>query len=318
MRAGALNLCVTGLLLLTGCGRAGGGAASATGPEPAAFDGDRALYEVHGLVRLGARDAGTPGAERAAQYLLGRLRSLGLQAELEVFTNRTPVGERVFRNVLARVPGAQSGLILVASHYDTKSGIAPDFQGANDSGSSSGVLLELGRIFAGDPPWRGPSLQLTFFDGEEAVRHYSAIDGLHGSRHHAARIVREGRVRDVRAMILLDMIGDRDLSVTVPRNVTTSLATLLLRAAEEEGLRGKFALYPYEVGDDHEPFLRAGIPALDIIDFHYGSAPGRNDYWHTRQDTMDKISAESLGGIGRIAVRMLNALADKPSAKTDQ
>ncbi len=272
--------------------------------EAAQFDGERALFEVHRLVSLGARDAGTPGAERAARHLKSRLEALGLEATIDTFQQKTPVGERSFHNVIGRVPGTQPGLILLGSHFDTKSGIAPDFQGANDSGSSTGVLLEMARLLArhGSP---GPEVHLLFFDGEEAVDHYSEIDGLHGSRHHAQRMVDEGRADEVRAMILLDMIGDRDLSVTVPRNVTRELAISLLRAADAEGQRQKFVLYPFEVGDDHEPFLRRGMPALNIIDFQYGSGPGRNDYWHTRLDSLDKISADSLGLIGRVTIRIL-------------
>jgi hypothetical protein len=140
--------------------------------EASQFDGERALYEVHRLVALGARDAGTPGAERAAQHLKKRLQELGVEARLDTFTNQTPLGARAFHNVIGRIPGTRSGLILLGSHFDTKSGIAPDFQGANDSGSSTGVLLELARLLAkhGSP---GPEIHLLFFDGEEAVQHYS-------------------------------------------------------------------------------------------------------------------------------------------------
>jgi glutaminyl-peptide cyclotransferase len=298
------------LLALAGCGRSEK-KADLVPLAPGQFDGERALYEVHRLVALGARDAGTPGAERAALHIQSRLKALGVEATLDTFQQPTPRGERTFHNVIGRIPGTQPGLILLGSHFDTKSGIAPDFQGANDSGSSTGVLLELARLLAlhGSP---GPEIHLLFFDGEEAVDHYSEMDGLHGSRHHAQRMVDEGRAREVRAMVLLDMIGDRDLSVTVPRNVTRELAIALLRAADAEGQRAKFVLFPFEVGDDHEPFLRRGMPALNIIDFQYGSGPGRNDYWHTRLDTLDKISAESLGLIGRVTIRIVQDVSAQP------
>jgi glutaminyl-peptide cyclotransferase len=282
--------------------------------EASNFNGERALFEVHSLVALGARDAGTPGAERAAQYLKSRLQELGVEASVDTFTNQTPLGVRAFHNVIGRIPGTRPGLILLGSHFDTKSGIAPDFQGANDSGSSTGALLELARLLAkhGSP---GPEIHLLFFDGEEAVHHYSDIDGLHGSRHHAQRMVDEGRDKDVLAMILMDMIGDRDLSVTIPRNVTRELAIALLRAADAEGQREKFVLFPFEIGDDHEPFLRRGMPALNIIDFQFGSAPGRNDYWHTRLDTLDKLSAESLGLIGRVTIRIVQDVSAQTAAR---
>lgn len=303
MRAGWLKW--LGLVLLVaGCARPDRVAAPRRPLEPALFDGERALYEVHRLVALGPREATTPGAERAARHIEARLRELGVEAELDTFTNRTPRGDRTFHNVIGRVPGSRPGLIILGSHFDTKSGIAPDFQGANDSGSSTGTLLELARVLAahGSP---GPEIHLVFFDGEEAMDYYSEIDGLHGSRHHAQRMVDEGRASEVRAMILLDMMGDRDLTITIPRNVTRELAIALLRAADGEGQREKFGLFPFEIGDDHEPFLRRGMPALNIIDFQYGSGPGRNDYWHTRLDTLDKISADSLGLIGRVTIRIM-------------
>lgn len=299
--------------IAAGCGKAAPGE-PALPLEAAHFDGERALMEVRGLVALGARDAGTPGAERAAIYLQKRLQELGVEARVDTFTQPTPVGERSFHNVIGRVPGRQPGLIILGSHFDTKSGIAPDFQGANDSGSSTGALLEMARLLArhGSP---GPEIHLVFFDGEEAMQHYSDIDGLHGSRHHAQRMVEEGRDKDVLAMILLDMVGDRDLSVTIPRNVTRELAIALLRAADAEGQREKFVLFPFEVGDDHEPFLRRGMPALNIIDFQFGSAPGRNDYWHTRLDTLDKLSAESLGLIGRVTIRIMQDVTTQAAAR---
>ena len=208
---------------------------------------------------------------------------------------------------MGRLPGSTSNLILLCSHFDTKAGIGPNFQGANDSGSSSGVLLELARIM-GRRPRIGPEIRFVFFDGEECLQNYSELDGFHGSREYAGKLVREGRRKDVRAMILLDMIGDRDLSVTLPVNVSRSLVIRYLQAAEEEGCRPRFALSSYETGDDHVPFLERGMPAIDIIDFQYGSAPGLNDYWHTLQDTTDKLDAGSLQMIGRTTVRVVNGL----------
>jgi glutaminyl-peptide cyclotransferase len=147
-----------------------------------------------------------------------------------------------------------------------------------------------------------------FFDGEECMTHYGLSDGLHGSRHLAKRLIDAGRAGDIQAMILLDMIGDRDLTVTIPRNSTPALIAAFFEASREDGAREKFSLFPLQIGDDHDPFFSAGIPAIDIIDFHYGSAPGRNDYWHTEADRIDKISAESLGVVGRIVLRVLNRL----------
>lgn len=302
-----IAMCSLAALLLSGC--AGGKETPPPRLDPGLFSGEKALFETAGLVALGPRDAGTPGAEKAAHYLVRRLQAAGVTAGIDVFTNQTPDGPAVFRNVIARLPGDSTNLILVCSHYDTKPGI-PGFVGANDSGSSSGALIELARVLAARPP-RGPEIQLVFFDGEECRHGYTEIDGFHGSRHHARRLVEQGRRKGTR-MILWDMIGDRDLTVTMARNNDPGLATLFLRCAEAEGVRAKFALHPFDIGDDHVAFLDVGIPAVDIIDFEFGSAPGRNDYWHTAQDTMDKLSAESLAIIGRVTIRALNELIAQP------
>ncbi len=293
---------------------AGSGCNKASPPEsaikpafdPGLFDGARAFREAEGVVGLGSRDAGTPGALKAAQYLAIRLKAQGVEARIDEFTNDCPMGAVVFRNVIGRLPGQGKGLIILGSHYDTKSGI-PGFQGANDSAASSGALIELAGALARGPQVE-PEILLVFFDGEECMKHYGPNDGLQGSRHMAEQLTQEGRVRKVKAMILLDMIGDKDLSVTIPRNGTPRLVSQIFDAARDEGVRGRFSLYPYNIGDDHEPFFLSKMPAADIIDFQYGSAPGRNDYWHTAQDTLDKISADSLATVGRVVIRTINKL----------
>jgi glutaminyl-peptide cyclotransferase len=279
--------------------------------DPAAFDGARALEEARGLVDLGPRDQATPGSEAAAKHLCDRLRTFGVEASIEEFKAQSPKGEVVFRNVIGRLPGNGKGLVILGSHYDTKSGIGEEFQGANDSASSSAALLELARVMA-----QGPELPVemlfVFFDGEECMEHYGPSDGLQGSRYLAKKLISEGRAADVKAMILLDMIGDRDLTVTIPRNSTPRLISAVFSSAQEDGSRAKFSLSPLQIGDDHDPFFSAGMPAIDIIDFFYGSAPGRNDYWHTEEDRMDKLSAESLGTVGRVVLRVVNKLVVAP------
>jgi glutaminyl-peptide cyclotransferase len=279
--------------------------------DPAAFDGTKALQEAQLLVDLGPRDAATPGSEAAAKHLRDRLKALGVEASIDEFNAQSPKGEVIFRNVVGILPGGGKGLIILGSHYDTKSGIGEKFQGANDSGSSSAALLELARVMA-----QGPELPIevmfVFFDGEECMAHYGPADGLQGSRYLAKKLIDEGRAADIKAMILLDMMGDRDLTVTIPRNSTPSLISAVFSAAQENGSRDKFSLSPLQIGDDHDPFFSAGIPAIDIIDFYYGSAPGRNDYWHTEEDRMDKLSAESLGAVGQVVLRMVNKLVAAP------
>ncbi len=283
--------------------------ASAVTPvlQPDLFDAERAYRETVELAVLYPRDAGTPGAEQAAQHLRARLQTAGLEAFIDSFPDLTPTGTQTFHNVFGRLPGQGRGLILLASHYDSKAGMEPPFCGANDSASSSGVLLELARLLA---PITNlpPEILFVFFDGEECVRYYSELDGLHGSRHLARQLVENGKQNEVQAVILLDMVGDKNYNITIPQNTTPSLVRIALDAAEAEGIRASFSLYRYAMGDDHVPFLAAGMPAINLIDFEFGSAPGRNDYWHTPDDNMDRISAESLGKTGRVVLRMLNTL----------
>ena len=304
---------VIGALLVFGCAAEKTAAPPPKEFDPGQFDGKKALFEAVGLVGQGSRDGGTPGAEKAANYLAKRLEVAGVAAEIDAFTNQTPRGPRVFRNVIGSIPGDNTNLIMVCSHFDTKPGIGENFQGANDSGSSTGELLELARIFA-KRERRGPEIQLVFFDGEECLYNYSEIDGFHGSRYYAKKIVDQGRRANTH-MILLDMIGDQHLTVTMARNNDAKLATMFLQAAEADGSREHFQLWPYQIGDDHTAFLENGISAVDIIDFDYGSAPGRNDYWHTLQDTTDKLSADSLQIIGRCTIRVVNALIAEDAVK---
>lgn len=306
-----------GLWCAAGCGPApekpaAPAAPAAEAPAPIEVSGERALEEVRKFVERGPRDSGTPEAEQAATYLRDRLRELGVEAEIQEFRDMTPIGELTFRNVLGRIPGRGGKILLLGSHYDTKPGIA-DFVGANDSGSSTGLLLELARVLQARAP-HALEIRFAFFDGEESRQRYGPNDGFHGSRHLAETMETDGSLTNVSAMILLDMVGDRDLTITIPRNSTPALATLAFDAARAEGARTKFQLYPYNVGDDHEEFFARGVPAIDLIDFQFGSAPEKNDYWHTAQDTLDKLSAESLGLVGRVAARLADEILRRESA----
>lgn len=309
---------LAGGLAAAGCGKAPEEPAAAVVPvaegrAPAAIGGASALEEVRKFVELGPRDSGTPGAEKAAKYLLNRLQEIGVEAEIQEFRDASPKGETVFRNVLGRIPGSSDRILLFASHYDTKAGIE-DFVGANDSGSSTGLLLELAKALKQGAP-HPMEVRFAFFDGEEAMGKYGPADGFHGSKHLAKTMAADGSLSNVAAMILLDMVGDRDLTVTIPRNSTPWLASLAFEAARAEGARARFQLYPYNVGDDHDAFFGRSVPAIDLIDFQYGSGPRKNDYWHTPQDTLDKVSAESLEVVGRVAARMAEAAMRRPEAE---
>jgi len=308
-----ISLLFAAILYSFGCRPAPSPKAPAFTPiAPRVLDADSAMTEARALVALGPRVAGTPGARQAAGHLLVRLQAVGVQSTLDAFTDETPAGKTTFWNVMGVIPvagrqAAKAPWIFLGSHFDTKSGLGAGFEGANDSASSSGLLLELARVLQAAGPLP-VNIGIAFFDGEECRHNYTARDGLHGSRHAARALCLNRRVDQVRAVIILDMIGDRDLTVTIPRNSTSDLVSRVFRAAAAENVRDKFALMAGALLDDHQPFLEAGMPSVDLIDFEFGSAPGRNDYWHTPQDTLDKLSAESLGIVGRVVIRVLNDL----------
>jgi Zn-dependent M28 family amino/carboxypeptidase len=269
--------------------------------------GTNALAQVSAFVQACTpRDSMTPGAERSAQWLKDKLVSSGLKhATIDTFMDKTPQGDQSFHNVEAIIPGQTARTILLLSHFDTKSGIAPSFQGANDGASSTGLLLELARIIAasGTPRY---TIQVAFLDGEECKVTFDTQDGLHGSRHLSRKLKQQKK--DIAAVILMDMIGDRDLHIQLPHNGTGALRAGALRAADATGDRDHIAPYDGVILDDHQPFLDEGFPAVDLIDFEYGDSPGKNNYWHTPNDTLDKLSEKSLTITGRIVLEMINQL----------
>ncbi len=274
------------------------------------FDGERAYSEVAALVQYTPRDAGTPNGWKAARHIAERLEGFGIETEIDTFADQTPSGEKTMRNVLGRIPGRRGDWVILGSHFDTMPGIE-NFQGANDGGSSTGILLELARMLAGTKPETG--IIFAFFDGEEGIAGYIPGDGLHGSRHMAAKLARDGELPTIKAMILLDMVGDADLQLTVPANSSNELVRHLLDAARATGQRDRVALSRSSIiTDDHVPFLRLGIPAIDLIDFRFGSKPGLNDYWHTSSDHLQNISAQSLEIVGGITLQMLVQLGAVP------
>ncbi|MDD4621656.1 MAG: M28 family metallopeptidase [Kiritimatiellae bacterium] len=296
--------------LLSGCGdkpASGAGAAQASALTFTAGQATNAFGLVAALTaERTPRDAGTPGAERAARWIADRLIERGLEARIDTFTEPTPRGPKRFHNVLAEITGASGEWIVLLSHFDTMSGIGGGFEGANDSGSSTGLLIEIAAALRAAGPHRH-NLLFGFMDGEECMVAYSGRDGFHGSKRLARQLKASGS--KIRAVILMDMVGDRDLKLTVPRNSTGALRLLALEAAETVGDRSKIGLFDGVIYDDHQAFLDLGYPAVNLIDFEFGSRPGRNDYWHTPADTMDKICADSLLVTGRIVMEMLNRLA---------
>ena len=277
-----------------------------TAPPPAEiwkeFSGDKAFAEVRKQVELGPRPAGSPEIAKARSLIEDSLRLSGWEIERQPFTSETPRGRVPFVNLIARfsASGAQpvprnTQQAIVCSHYDTKRFSTIRFVGASDGASSTGALLELARVLALDPALAA-KIELVFFDGEEAFSQYTETDGLYGSRYYAAQLQSSKRAAQFKFGILWDMIGDRNLTITLSPDSPADLSRDILAAAEALKLRDYFGYYERSIYDDHIPLNRiARIPAIDLIDFDY-------PYWHTADDTLDRIAPESLQKIGAVTL----------------
>jgi Zn-dependent M28 family amino/carboxypeptidase len=269
------------------------------------FSGEKALAHVQRLVDLGPHPVGSNAIDKARDYIEEQLRRSGWQITREAFTDDTPQGKAHFVNLIARFSGdgkAASPSFLLASHYDTKFFDTIQFVGANDGGSSTGLLLELARVL-GNHPNLAKKIELVFFDGEEAYEHFSDTDGLYGSRYFAKQL-QAGGAKQFRGGMLFDMVGDRSLGITLPADSPPAMARDVFAAAESLKVRNYFSYLDRDLIDDHAPLNALGIPMIDVIDFDYS-------WWHTAGDTMDKISAQSLQIVGSVALYYLSELALK-------
>jgi glutaminyl-peptide cyclotransferase len=279
-------------------------AAPAAAPAGAAarVNAARAMQYVHEIVGMGPRPVSSSGHRKLEDYVRTHLK--GDNVEADEFTATTPAGAFTMRNYIARYPGTKDGVIVIATHYDT---IYPmkDFVGANDGGSGTGLLLELANQLRGGKR-EEPSVWLVWLDGEEAFQKWSATDSVYGSRHLAEKWQKDGTVKKLKAFILLDMIGDADLNIERDSNSTPALLGVIQQAATALGYQSHFFRREIEVEDDHRPFARVGVPVADLIDFDYGYG---NAFWHTKEDTLDKLSPRSLEIVGNVvleSVRMLD------------
>lgn len=267
------------------------------------FSGDSAHKLTAEIVALGPRSPGSTAARKMHSLIVARLQSWGWQVEEDAFTASTPIGRLPMKNIIARLPGQPGGRVLVVSgHTDTKK-LAINFVGANDAGSSTGFLLELARVFRNAKLKH--DLVLVFFDGEEAIRDWSDKDSLYGSRRIAARWYKDGTIARINALINVDMIGDRDLVLLKESFSSEPLQRLVWSVARELGYSRHFGTQGWAVEDDHTPFLRLGVRAINLIDFDYGP---NNSWWHTDDDTMDKLSPKSFEVVGRVVAETLKRL----------
>lgn len=278
------------------------------GAKTTAFDGARAFAHVKKQVGFGPRPAGSAALEKTREYLLGELKSYGLKTMIEEFTPTTPRGKVKMKNIIAELPGESSDIVVISSHYDTKPYKEFAFVGANDGGSSTGALLEIARVMAAEQKKRRLTYQFVFFDGEEAFcaewgECLNGRDHTYGSRQMVERLQKEKRLDTVKALILLDMIGDKDLEIPREENSSGWLIEAIWATARELGLTKEFSNHTQAITDDHINFLQVGIPSIDLIDFDYGN--DETSYWHTKEDTLDKISVHSLKLVGDVVLLSL-------------
>jgi glutaminyl-peptide cyclotransferase len=271
-------------------------------PSPG-IDADLAYSLVEQITAFGPHGSGTPGAEKVATFIRTKAEEFGAKTVIDEWTELTSKGNIVFRNVIAEIPGASRDFAIVGGHYDSKIlETVPDFAGANDGGSSTGLQLAMIRAICAHSEKPPISLRFLFFDGEECQIQYSEHDGLHGSRRYARHIEETGELDRCLAYINLDMIGDRDLTITIPSDTHPPLANRLFEISDRMGVRSHLNWFKTGILDDHVPFQKRGIPAINIIDFEFGQG---NRYWHTREDTMDKISPDSLRIVGNMTLQLI-------------
>jgi len=273
--------------------------------SPGNFDGARAYEHVRQLVEIGPRPPASEGIHRAQAYIIGQLKSFGCPVEEHDFHASTALGELAMKNIIVKLSGTSSGVVLYTTHYDTVR--IPNFVGADDGGSGTGTMLELARLFCA----RKNSLNvwIVFFDGEEAQGNWTDAasvqwkdnNNTYGSREMAAQMALSGDLKRTKAMILADMIGPANVRITRDTGSTPWLTNFIWDTAAQLGYKNNFVNEDYAVGgDDHFSFIRRGVAGCDLIDFSV-----RDTYWHTPQDTLDKVDPKSLAIVGQVLAETL-------------
>jgi glutaminyl-peptide cyclotransferase len=293
-------------------------------PGAVAFNGERAMEHVKKQMEIGPRIPGSPELARTRDYIVSSLKGSGLAVRTDEFTATTPLGEKKMVNLTAEIPGESKDVIMIASHYDSKFYKDMRFLGANDPGTSVGTLLELGRVLGASQQKPKLTYWLVFFDGEEAFcedwdqchnpnpadPQTPLPDNTYGSRHYVSRLRENKELGRVRALILLDLMGSKDLELGRDTLSTRWLQDTVWRTARDLGYGKYFVDRPEGVGgDDHLPFLRAGIDSLDLIQL------SSYRYWHKANDTLDKVSAESMKVVGDGVLASLPKIAERVAGR---
>jgi len=298
-----------------------------TPPVVAAFSGERAMDHVKKQIEFGPRPPDTQPLAKTRAYIVNELKSYGLSVSLDEFTAGTPQGEKKMANIVAEIPGETKTLILLTSHYDTKFYQDMTFVGANDPAASVGTLMEIGRVLGSRKEKPKVTYRLVFFDGEESFCEgwsqcgdEESPDNTYGSRHYVSQLRAQNELESTRAMILLDMMGYKNLELGRDSTSTKWLQDIIWQTGRELGYGKVFVDRDEGVGgDDHEPFLRAGVDAVDIIQLT--SYP----HWHRADDTIDKVSAQSMKIVGDTVLASLPKITEyviknkaKPATKPQQ
>ncbi len=263
------------------------------------FDGKRAFALVAKQLEFGPRPSGTPAIGRLQSFLQSELKSYGCTVDIDNFTADTPIGRLPMKNVVVKIPGEKPGILLFGTHYDTL--LKDNFVGADDGGSSTALMLELARLLC---PQRGKyAVWIAFFDGEEAMKEWSDTDSRYGSREMAAKLAMSGDIKKIRAFLLADIVGGRTARFLRESSSTPALVNLFWNTAHRLGYSSLFVDETFDAQDDHDSFLKRGVPAVDVIgDFT------NNGYWHTPEDKLDKISPKTLAIVGHVFLESLKQL----------
>jgi len=267
------------------------------------FDGAKAFAHVAKQVSFGPRPSGSQAISRTQEYIQAELKSYGCTVETDDFSADTPAGRLPMKNILAKIPGEKPGIILLGTHYDTK--VLDNFVGADDGGSSTGVMLELARLLC--QQHGRYAVWVAFLDGEQTVKTWADSDSRYGSRQMAAKLAASEELPKIKAFLLADIVGSHPLRFKRDNYSTKALVELVWKTAARLGYRENF-LNDESGGseDDHQSFLKRGVPALDLItDF------SANGYWHTPQDTLDKVSAKSLAIVGHVLLETIKQLQSR-------
>ena len=275
------------------------------------FDGKRAYDMVAKQVSFGPRPSGSPAIGKLQDFLQSELKSYGCPVDTDNFTADTPIGRLPMKNIVAKIPGEKPGIIILATHYDTARSARdpgtgevhpmPTFVGADDGGSSTGLMLELARLLCSKR--ERYAVWITFLDGEEAAHDWSNTDSRYGSRQMAAKLAVSGDIKKVKAFLLADIVGGRKAQFYRESSSTPALTDLIWKTAKGLGYTTVFLDGETAAQDDHDSFLKRGVPSVDVIaDFV------NNGYWHTPQDTMDVISAKTLGVVGYVFLETIKQL----------